>query len=104
MPEVPLTPESPLQRQIAQMALALAAKLEAGADQAPPGRILETCETLLLDSGRQFLRDSLAATLQQQIDRAEKKEGPPAPALADRPVATRGREPARSSPPSAPSA
>ena len=73
MPEAPLLPQSPLQRQIAQMALELAATLEAKAQQAPVGSILDACESLLLDKGRQFLRDSLAATLQQQADQAEKR-------------------------------
>jgi hypothetical protein len=73
MPEAPLLPGSPLQRQIAQMALELAAQLEEKARQAPRGCVLDVCESLLLDRGRQFLRDSLAATLQQQIDDSEKK-------------------------------
>ena len=96
MPESPLLPQSPLQRQIAQMALALAAQLEAKAQQAPPGCILDACESLLLGPGRQFLRDSLAATLQQQIDEAEKKGGPRAPVLADTPAATRAPAPGNS--------
>jgi hypothetical protein len=89
MPEAPLLPQSPLQRHIAQMALHLAASLEATACQAPLGQILAHCETLLLDRGRQFLQDSLAATLQQHIDDAEKKGGLPVPVLADRIAATK---------------
>jgi hypothetical protein len=73
MPETPLLPQSPLQRQIAQMALDLAAELEAQATQAPLGSTLAACESLLLDKGRQFLRDSLATTLQAQADAAEKR-------------------------------
>ena len=61
MPEAPLLPTSPLQSQIAQMALELARELERQAAQAPRGTILDACESLLLDRGRQFLRDSLAA-------------------------------------------
>lgn len=106
MSETPLQPRSPLQRQIAQMALDLAAKLEEHAQRAPRGGALDACEALLLDQGRQFLRDSLAATLQQQIDESEKKGGPPAPVLADTPppAVTRGQARATSSPPSDPSA
>jgi hypothetical protein len=85
-----------LQRQIAQMALDLAAKLEQKAGQAPPGRILDACETLLLDEGRQMLRDALAATLQQQADEACKKGGPHAAVRAGTPAAARGLAPARS--------
>lgn len=89
MPEAPLLPQTPLQRQIAQLALALAAKLEAQAAHAPRGQILAECEALLLEDGRQFLRDSLTATLHQQAADCEKKGAPRAPVLADRHVATR---------------
>lgn len=102
MPEAPLVPGSPLQRQIAQMALELAAQLEATAQQAPLGSVLDACEALLLGNGRQFLRDSLAATLQHQIDDAEKKGGPRGTVPADRRAATRALAPANSSPPSDP--
>src|SRR5215213_7912405 len=105
MSEAPLLPGSPLQRQIAQMALDLAAKLEQQAQQAPRGGALGACEALLLDQGRQSLRDSLAAALQQQADQSEKKGGRRAPVRAGTPPAVaRGRAPASSSPPSAPSA
>jgi hypothetical protein len=96
MPEAPLLPQSPLQSQIAQMALDLATQLELQARLAPPGGILDACESLLLDQGRQFLRDSLAATLQLQIDDSEKKGALPAPVLADRPAATRALPPVNS--------
>ena len=95
MPEAPLLPKSPLQRRIAQMALDLAANLEQQAAQAPLGGVLDACEALLLDQGRQLLRDSLAATLQQQADLACKKGGPLAPAPAGTLAAT--REPRRAS-------
>lgn len=91
MPEAPLLPQSPLQSQIARMALELAAQLQHQAQEAPPGGILDACESLLLHQGRQFLRDALAATLQQQIDQAEKKGRRRVPVPADRLPATRGR-------------
>lgn len=91
MPEAPLLPRSPLQRRIAQMALDLAANLEQQAAQAPLGGVLDACEALLLDQGRQFLRDSLSATLQQQADQACKKGGLRGPARAATPAGTRGR-------------
>jgi hypothetical protein len=104
MPEAPLVPGSPLQRQIAQMALDYAAQLEQAAGQAPLGGVVAACEALILDQGRQLLRDSLAATLQDHIDQAEKKGVPPEPVPAVRAAATRGPGPATSSPPSGPSA
>ena len=90
MPQSPLLPQSPFQQQIAQMAIDLAAKLEAKAKQAPRKRVLADCEALLLDSGRQFLRDALAATLQVEIEGEEKKGVPRGPAHADSPASTRG--------------
>jgi hypothetical protein len=95
MAEPTQLPQSALQQQIVRMALDLAAQLEQASEQAPVGSVLDACEGLLLDRGRQFLRDSLAATLQRQADQAEKKGGRPAPVPAGRPAATRG--PARGS-------
>ena len=89
MPEAPLQPHSPLQRHIAQIALDLAAKLEAKAAQAAPGQILADCEALLLEDGRQFLRDSLTAALQQHAHDGAKKGAPTAPVPADTPAGTR---------------
>jgi hypothetical protein len=82
-------PESPLQRQIVQLAQVLAAKVEAQAQQAPRGRVLADLEGLLLADGRQFLRDALAAALQQQADEADKKGGFPEPVPVDRYAATK---------------
>jgi hypothetical protein len=84
------TAETPLERQIVQLARALAAKVEARARQAPRGCVLAECEALLLEDGRQFLRDALAATLQQQADDADKKGAPRGRVPADTPAATRG--------------
>jgi hypothetical protein len=95
MPETPRLPQAPLQRRIAQLALDLASKLAEKALPASSGSVLDACAALLLDDGRQFLRDSLAATLQQQADQANKKGGPPVPVRADTPAAA--REPARGS-------
>lgn len=83
------SPESPLQRQIVQLAQTLASKVEAQAQQAPWGRVLADLEGLLLTEGRQFLRDALAAALQQQADEADKKGGLPEPAPVDSYAATK---------------
>lgn len=98
MAEPSQLPQSPLQRQIVQMALDLATQLEQTAERAPLGSTLDACEGFLLGRGRQFLRDSLAATLQHQADLAEKKGAPPAPVPADASAATRGPAPVSSSP------
>src|ERR1700722_11786817 len=102
MPETPRMAGSPLQHQIVLMAQELATELEAKAQQSSPGNILDECEALLLNRGRQFLRDSLAATLQRQIDEAEKKGALRVAAPADTPAATKGKAPVNSSPPSVP--
>lgn len=96
MPEAPLQPQSPLQRQIAQFAMELAAKLEAKAAQAKPGQVLADCEALLLDDGRQLLRDCLAATLQQQVQGGEKKGVPTAPVLVASHAGTRAPQAGKS--------
>ena len=101
MTAAPLQPQTLFQQHIAQLALELAARLEAQAQQAPRGGILDACEALLLNQGRQFLRDSLAAALQQQIDDAEKKGVPPAPVPVATPADTKAPARAISSPPSA---
>ena len=72
MPEAPIMPRSPLQQQIVQTALDLAGQLGVHAQRAPLGTVLDACESLLLDQGRRFLRDSLVAALQGHADDAEK--------------------------------
>ena len=96
MPEAPLQPQSPLQRLLALQALELAAKLEATAAQATRGETLADGEALLLQDGRQFLRDCLAATLQQQVQDDEKKGAPPEPVRVDTCAATRAADGDRS--------
>ena len=103
MAEAPILPGSPLQSQIVQMAVELASKLEQTAQRAPLGGILDACEALLLGDGRQFLRDSLAATVQQAIDDAEKKGARHGPVLVVTPAATRALALVTSSLPSVPS-
>jgi hypothetical protein len=103
MPANPLVPQTTLQRLLAEQAIAFAKELEATAQDAPPGLLLARCENVAVASGRLFLRNALAAALQQQITDAEKKGPPTAPVPADMPGVTRATPPAPSSPPSAPS-
>jgi hypothetical protein len=83
MSPLPVVPPSDFQRQFVQRALALAQQLERTASSAPHGAVLDRCELLLLDQGRQLWRDALAGALQQQLVQAEKK-GRPASVAADR--------------------
>jgi hypothetical protein len=80
---------TPLQRTIVERALALARELEATAGSAPDGRVIDRCESLLLGSGREFLRRALEDTLQARVDALEKKARPAGPAPVARPAATR---------------
>jgi hypothetical protein len=64
---------TPLQCLIVERALALAQELEATAESAPTGQIIDRCETFLLGNGREFLRRALEDTLQAQVDTLEKK-------------------------------
>jgi hypothetical protein len=89
MSHPPVVPQSDFQRQLVERALALAQELERTAASAPYGSLLDRCELLLLDQGRQLLRDALAGALQQQIAQVEKRGPPPAPVPADRPADTK---------------
>jgi hypothetical protein len=63
MPHPPAAPQSDFQRQLVGRALALAQELERAAAPAPHGGLLDRCELLLLDQGRQPLRDALQDAL-----------------------------------------
>ena len=84
---------SPLQRIILEQALVLAQELERTADAAPDGAVLRQTEQLLLDRGREFLRQSLEATLQTQAQAVEKKGRRPGPVRADTIGGTKGKSP-----------
>jgi hypothetical protein len=71
---------TPLQRTIVERALALAQELEATADSAPTGQVIDRCESILLGAGREFLRLALEDTLQARVDALEKKGRPAGPA------------------------
>jgi hypothetical protein len=86
---------TPLQRVIVERALGLAQELEAAAGSAPPGQVVDRCESLLLGAGRDFLRRTLEDTLQARIDALEKKGGPAGPVPVARPAGTKGDPPGR---------
>jgi hypothetical protein len=84
---------TPLQRLLVERALALAQELEAGADAAPDGQVLDRSAALLVGAGRDFLRHALEAAVQAQISAAEKKGGRRAPVPAAAPAGTRAVPP-----------
>jgi hypothetical protein len=89
MSHLPIVPQSDFQRLLLEQALAFARHLEQAAAWAPHGEILDRCELATLAQGRQFLKDALAAVLQQQILQGEKKGRPPAAVPAASPDATK---------------
>jgi hypothetical protein len=83
------------QRLILEQALVMAQELEAAADSAPEGRVIDRCESFLLGNGRDFLRRVLESTLQTRAELLEKKGVPPESARAGRWYATKATRPKR---------
>ena len=92
---VSFTVTSSAQKAALTAAFAFVSEVEAAAQTAPPGRVLDACETLALGQGRKFLADTLQSVLQQRIDDSQKKMVPPASAPAAKPVNPKGRAPSR---------
>ena len=63
---------TPLQRLIVEQAIVLAKELEATAETAPNGYVIDHCESLLLGKGRDFLKQSLESTIRSRIETLEK--------------------------------
>jgi hypothetical protein len=99
----PVPVDTDFQRLVVEQALALAREMEAATAAAPPGRVLDRLEALLLTRGREFLLRALESAAQHTADEGVKKGGQPAPASAATACGTRGTPPAPSSPPLAPS-
>lgn len=70
------------ERRAMEQALAFVAQLHDLAQTAPPGHVLERCESHALDGGRALLRTTLQQAVQASIDHAEAKKGRPASARA----------------------
>jgi hypothetical protein len=85
---------TPTQRLVVEQALVLAKELEATADNAPEGQIIDRCESLLLGEGRDFLRRVLESTIQSRAEALEKKAATRGPATpVEPPPGTRGARP-----------
>lgn len=76
MTPTPVSVDSEFQRLVVEQALALAREVESAAGAAPPGRVLDRCEGLLLTRGRDFLLNVLQSMAQHTADEAVKKGGP----------------------------
>jgi hypothetical protein len=86
---------TPTQRLILEQAFVMAQELEAAADSAPDGQVIDRCESLLLGSGRAFLKKALESTLQTRAEALEKKGEPPESAHAVIRDITKAKRPRR---------
>ena len=64
---------TPIQRLVVEQALVMAKELEAAADSAPVGQVIDRCESFMLGFGRDFLRRMLESTIQLRAESLEKK-------------------------------
>jgi hypothetical protein len=78
--------ETPFESLVVEQALAFAREMEATANGAADGKVLDQCELLALSKGRELLRAILTGAAQQQADVLEKKGAPPAPAPVVKPA------------------
>lgn len=85
--------ETPFQSLVVEQALAYAKDMEAAANGAADGQVLDPCELLTLANGRDRLRTILTAAAQQQAAAAEKKGPRLAPVRADTPPAIKAARP-----------
>lgn len=75
--------ETPLQALLVEQALLLAKQLEQTADASPDGQVLARVEALAVPAARELARQAVQATLQAQVQTAEKKGRRAEPAPAD---------------------
>ena len=73
---------SPLQQLMMEQAKALAIQLERTGNLAPEGEVLDQLESVVMNQGREFLRQSLENATQCQVEAVEKKLRPAAIARA----------------------
>lgn len=73
MDPVTMTARTPLQRLMMEKALAMAEELERVGDAAADGQVLSELESLAVERGRDFTRQSLQGALQRQVGDVEKK-------------------------------
>jgi hypothetical protein len=73
MDPVTMIARTPLQRLLMEKALAMAEELERVGDAAADGQVLSELESLAVERGRDFTRQSLEGALQRQVNDVEKK-------------------------------
>jgi len=96
MPTLTITYSTEAERLAYERAIAFVAELHRLGQEAPAGQVLDACEGLALDRGRELLRNAVAGAVQARIDTAEKKGALRASAPADTKATTREGDHARS--------
>jgi hypothetical protein len=79
MPHSTICVETSFESLVVEQALAFAREMEATANGAADGKVLDQCELLALSKGRELLRAILMGAAQQQAEALEKKGAPLAP-------------------------
>lgn len=74
---------SPQERLIAEQAVLNFRELARACDAAADGTVLDACESLAMQQGRELIRKSIETTLGLQAERVEKKRRRSGPAHAD---------------------
>ena len=64
---------TPTQCLILEQAYVMAQELDAAAESAPEGQVIDRCESFLLGNGRDFLRIVLESTLRTRAEGLEKR-------------------------------
>jgi len=90
MPTLTIHYQTEAERLAYERAIAFVAELHQVGLDSPAEAVLESCEGLALEKGRELLRDSLASAIQARVDRAEEKGATPPTSAAATPAATRG--------------
>ncbi len=95
MSHATISVETQFENLVVEQALAFAREMEATANGAADGKVLDQCELLTLSKGRELLRTILTGAAQQQVDAFEKKGVPLAPVNVASPAETKAarREP-----------
>ena len=74
---------SPQERLIAEQAVLNFRELTKVCDDAADGTVLDACETLAMQQGRELIRKSIETTMSLQAERVEKKRRRSGPVPAD---------------------
>ena len=95
MPTLTIHYQTEAERLAYDRAIAFVAELHQLGLDSPPETVLDACEGLALEKGRQLLRDSLASAVQARVDRLEEKGATPLTCIAVMPAAARADAAAR---------